>query len=136
MNLPKHYVINVIITALLSSQISCASDSAALETAKQFNQRKAIEACKAFDASPFSILSKDYFSRFNRDPNAKPEKNEVLITDDWKIIISDNAKESSILMAGYLADFLNERMSVNIAVEKIKAASFKNDPKFNLKRNA
>jgi hypothetical protein len=41
---------------------------------------------KTYDQNRFSIFSRDYFSRFSRDPNAKPIKNEIIIDQSWTII--------------------------------------------------
>jgi hypothetical protein len=127
--LRKTGIIGLRVCAILAALIGLAPVSHPQETAKQFNERKAIEAYKAYDKSPYSILSKDYFSRFNRNPDTKAAKDEVLLTDGWKIVISDQAKTSSKLMAGYLAEFLSSRMNVRVAVVNAKPDSLKKEAK-------
>lgn len=90
--------------------------SDAPETLDQLYSRLAREAEVAYSASPYSALSKDFFSRFSRDPDAVPAEGEVEIDSSWAIEIPRQAEPLTRLMAGHLADFLLERMGVNVPV--------------------
>jgi len=69
-------------------------------------------------ASRYSILSKDYFSRFSRDPNARAADGETAIDETWTIMLPDDADPLSDLMAGHFVDFLDRRMGLKLPVEK------------------
>jgi hypothetical protein len=71
---------------------------------------------KAYDSSPFSALSKDYFARFYRDQTIEPAQNEVLIGEDWQIVYADDSNPLTVLMAEYLSQFLNERMQLCVTL--------------------
>ncbi len=81
------------------------------------------EARLAYRASPFSQLSMDFFARFQRDPEAKPAKDEMMIGKDWRIVVPNDASPLAELMAGHLRDFLNERMGLRVIVEKRPATA-------------
>jgi hypothetical protein len=89
--------------------------SAHAESLGELGARLGAESQKAYEASRFSALSKDYFSRFSRDPNAKPDSSEVEITGDWKIVASNQHGQLPPLMATHLAEFLT-RLNVNCDV--------------------
>ncbi len=99
------------------------SDKKAFE---QLSDRVATDVALAYKTSRFSSLSKDYFFRFSRDPNAKPQKNETLVNNDWKIIYSANAEPLTGLMVGYLIDFFNRQMDVDIASKQLKSKALNN----------
>ena len=77
------------------------------------------EGHNAYKASRFSELSRDYFSRFSRDPDARPGPDEIVIDKDWKIVLSSDAGPLAGLMAGHLAEFLKECMGVESTVEEL-----------------
>lgn len=81
------------------------------------------EASLAYRASPFSQLSMDYFARFHRDPQAKPARHEMGVGKDWRILIAAEANPLTDLMAGHLRDFLNQRMALNVTIEKVAAGA-------------
>lgn len=85
---------------------------------EEYTNPRSKEACLAYRASPFSQLSMDYFARFNRDSQAVPAKQEMLIGKTWRIILPADAKPLTELMAGHLRDFLNQRMALNVSIEK------------------
>ncbi len=69
---------------------------------------------KTYDQNRFSIFSRDYFSRFSRDPSAKPLKNEVQIDHTWKIIkpaISDPVVQQVV---NDFAVFMDTRMNTKL----------------------
>jgi hypothetical protein len=76
------------------------------------------ETSLAYQASPFSQMSADYFARFERDLHAKPAKEEMMIGKDWRIVLPANAQSLTELMAGHLRDFLNERMGLRVVITK------------------
>jgi len=84
---------------------------------EEYTSARSREASLAYRASPFSQLSMDYFARFNRDPEAKPGRQEMRIGKDWQIVLSTDAQPLAELMAKHLQDFLNQRMALNVTVE-------------------
>ena len=74
------------------------------------------EYFQTYAESPFSLLSRDYFARFNRDPAVKPSPSDLLIARDWRILYPDNASPLTRLMAAYLRDFLNQRMQLALTI--------------------
>ncbi len=99
----------------------------AKETARELMVRKAREGSEAYGTSPFSALSRDYFSRFSRDPDARPGRNEVLIDGTWKIVLAADAKPLTELMAGHLVEFLKGAMGVEVPIEKRPAGELGGD---------
>lgn len=108
---------------------SVRSQSNPNETLNQITARLASETDSAYAACPFSALSRDYFSRFHRNPSAKPEKGEIAIDQTWKILLPPNPLPMSRLMAKHLAEFLAQRMMLHLDVippaTSAKAASNK-----------
>ena len=86
------------------------------ETLAEIGARLSRESTTAYNQCPFSILSKDFFSRFNRDPQAKPEPGEVEVTQDWRIVVAKESSPLISLMAGHLAEFLDQRMGIRVLV--------------------
>jgi hypothetical protein len=86
------------------------------ESLSSIGARLAKETADAYDACPFSILSKDYFSRFSRDPAAIAEKHEVVVDSRWRIVLPSGIGPLGRLMAEHLQAFLRERMHVHLAL--------------------
>ena len=63
-------VIHVVLLAETSGGQTASSDEP--ETLSEINTRLAKETAEAYGSCPFSVLSKDYFSRFSLDPAATP----------------------------------------------------------------
>lgn len=82
-----------------------------------------MESLEAYKASPYSVLSKDYFSRFIRDPEAKPAENEVSIGNDWQIVYAADSDQLVGRMAGHLVEFLSGRMQVDAKIDTAKPES-------------
>lgn len=97
---------------------SAYAPAGAAETLAEFSSRFAAETGAAYDASPYSELSRDYFARFSRDPAAMAGPNEITIDDTWRLLLPDDASPLAELMSGYLADFLARRMNVSIPIER------------------
>lgn len=88
------------------------------ETLNEITSRLGVETSEAYAASPFSALSRDYFSRFARDPEARPLDGEVAIEAGWKIVLPVSAPPLAGLMARDFADFMNRRMGVDLKIEE------------------
>ncbi len=95
----------------------CAAEK---ETLAEIGARLGKETTETYAASPFSALSKDYFLRFTRDPDAKAESDEVEINSKWRVEIPDDADPLTERMAGHLIEFLDQRMGVSLKLEKRK----------------
>ncbi|MBI5096014.1 MAG: hypothetical protein HZB26_26705, partial [Candidatus Hydrogenedentes bacterium] len=102
--------------AMLISAIAMGEE-AKLETLAQIGARLGAETKAAYEASPFSALSKDYFSRFSRDPDAKPAPDETAIGDNWTIATAPNAQPLTTIMAGHLVEFLTKGMGLTLPVQ-------------------
>lgn len=88
------------------------------ESLAEIGARIGAESESAYAASPFSALSKDYFLRFSRDPNAKPREGEVAIGGPkWKIVYEQDADPLVKTMARHLGEFFESRMETPIEVE-------------------
>ena len=87
----------------------------------------ASEGLRAYEASPYSILSKDYFARFSRDPAARPAADETEIAGDWTIRLPRDGHPQGRLMAGYLATFL-ARMGLDLAIQEVPREGLREAP--------
>lgn len=104
---------------LLASALAVAcmifvGTSHATETLQGLMSRVEAERQKAYEACLFSALSRDFFSRFSRDPNARPESHEVLIESNWKIAVLQDTSPLGRRMAKDLAEFLARAMAVTL----------------------
>jgi len=88
------------------------------ESLEELTARLAAETNRAYEASPYSALSRDYFSRFSRDPNARPGDGEIALDATWRIVLPLDADPLAELMTGHLADFLDRCMQLRLPVEK------------------
>jgi hypothetical protein len=95
---------------------------------EEYTSPRSKEACLAYRASPFSQLSMDYFGRFSRDPQAAPSEKEILIGRTWRIWLPADAPPLTELMAGHLRDFLNQRMALNVTIERRSRESLSKNP--------
>lgn len=109
---------------------------AASETLAEIGARLGRESTEAYEANPFSALSKDYFLRFTRNPEAKPEAGEIEITGDWVIALPSDANPISQRMAGHLADFLSQRMNLALKVETSDRASLESRARSDLSNDS
>jgi hypothetical protein len=100
-----------------------------METLEQLTTRLSAESKLAFESSPFSSLSRDYFSRFVRDPKAQPNAHEIMIDKTWRIVLSTDAKPLTKLMTKYFADFLDRRMDLRLTIEKLPQKDLDNSAK-------
>jgi hypothetical protein len=79
-------------------------------------ERRSQEAEAAYDASPFSLFTEDYFLRLSRDPDATPKADEIVLTEDWGIAVAGGASPVVERMAAHLREFLAERMQLTLTV--------------------
>lgn len=85
--------------------------------------RIARETDEAYDNCPYAFLSKDYFARFSRDPQATAGANEVEVTADWQIVPATDASPLAMLMAGHLREFLGQAMNVALPIADTTTAA-------------
>ena len=88
------------------------------ETMEQVRSRLAEKTLRAYEASPFSALSKDYFSRFHLDLEATPAADEIEIGSNWRILLSPASGPLTRLMAGQLKEFLARSMLRDLPIEE------------------
>jgi len=88
-----------------------------METLNQLTTRLSAETERAYAQSPFSALSKNYFSRFTRNPDAQPQKTEIAIDADWKIMLPQAASTLARRMADDFAEFMHTRMGVPLPIK-------------------
>lgn len=88
------------------------------ESLEQVCARVAAESLAAYQASPFSIMSKDYFARLVRDPQSKPVAGEVEITNDWSIQLPASPDPLTVKMAAQLGDFMTRCMGLQLSQNK------------------
>jgi hypothetical protein len=93
------------------------------ESLQELRERLGTETEAAYRASPFSALSRDYFLRFSRNPEACPTSSEVMLGTEWRILLSEEASDLAVLMAGHLVEFLYERMGLSIPLERTRPGS-------------
>lgn len=89
------------------------------ETLAEVYSRLGQESLAAYRSCPFSALSKDYFARFSRDSDRRPESGEIEITGHWTIRVASEAGSVAQRMAGDLADFLARCMRVKLPVTRM-----------------
>ena len=90
-----------------------------VETLGEVTARLARESSEAYAGSRFSALSRDYFSRFSRDPSIAAGKGEVEIDGAWEIVRSRSAAETTQLMAQHLAEFFAQVMGLDLAIREV-----------------
>jgi hypothetical protein len=67
-------------------------------------------------------LSTNYFSRFSLDPDAKAGADETAIDPNWRIALAADASTVAQRMAKDLAEFLDARMGVKLAMSELMDA--------------
>ena len=102
----------LLIAAILTGTLAATAQA---ETLAEIGARLSRESSEAYDACPFAFLSTDYFARFTRDPEAKPEPAETLLTTDWCIAVPAESDAMTTLMATHLAQFLEQAMGLTLA---------------------
>jgi hypothetical protein len=95
--------------ALFILQATCQA-----ETLAEIGARLGSESSAAFSSSPYSSLSKDYFARFSRDPEAGPVAGETAIDANWRIVLTAGQDALVKTMAGHLDDFLAGHMGFRL----------------------
>lgn len=79
---------------------------------------RAADLDATYQANPFSFLSRDYFSRLPRDPDALAMPGEMTIGRNWTILIVAGSDPLVEVMAGELATFLKRQMQLDLPVRK------------------
>lgn len=92
-------------------------------TLAEINARLSKDTAEAYDSCRFSVLSKDYFSRFSLDPTATPQTGEVAINAHWRLVLPNGIDPLGRLMAEHLQAFLRDRMSLPLSIEEEAPAS-------------
>ena len=110
-DLPAAGLLRGVLILLVAATATCLAE-------EEYTSPRSKEACLAYRASPFSQLSMDYFARFSRDPQAAPSEKEMVIGRTWRIRLLADAPPLTELMAGHLRDFLNQRMALNVSIER------------------
>jgi hypothetical protein len=88
------------------------------ETLAEIGARLGRDTEAAYAASPFALISKDYFARFVRDPQAAPRAGEAVIENGWTLGLPESPSPVAERMAGYFADFMQRRMGVTLAISR------------------
>ena len=91
------------------------------ETLNEITTRLGRETAEAYQASPFSEFSRDYFARLTRDPAARAKQDEVEITGRWQIETPAAPAAVTTTMKGYFEDFSARRMGVKLVPAKATA---------------
>ncbi len=99
---------------LIAALFAFGPRASADESLAEIGARLGRETEAAYAASPYSTISKDYFARFVRDPNAKPVEGEVLIENGWSLAMPERPSPVLDRMSKYLADFMQRRMNVSL----------------------
>ena len=114
-------------TVAVGCIVSMGSSNAA-ETLRQLMNRVEAEGRKAYEVCPFSSLSKDFFSRFSRDPKAQPKAHEILIDSKWKIAVPQDSSPLGKRMAKDLAEFMARTMGIALAEAVLPQAKLEAAP--------
>ncbi len=115
--LPVVACLTIVITCVVfPSGMAAQSQTPPAETLAGIGARLSRESTEAYAQCPFSVLSKDFFSRFSRDPEAHVETGEVEITPEWRIVTVNPSSLLAGLMAEHLAVFLDQRMGVKLTI--------------------
>ena len=118
------FLLAVLVTTSMNDQRSI--DAETEETLGELTARLAAETNLAYEASPYAALSKDYFSRFCRNPNAERREGELALDETWRIVLPIDADPLAELMAGHFVDFLDRRMGLRLPIEKLTQQELKN----------
>ncbi len=113
----RSIVLLAVMTGTAMTGVAAAEDKTP-ETLGELTARLGAEANRAYRASPFSTLSKDYFARFSRDASARATTGEVEIDQTWTIVLATDADPLTELMSGHFSDFMKRRMGEALSTEK------------------
>lgn len=87
------------------------------ESLAELGARLGRESQSAYEQSRFSRLSRNYFNRFSRDPEARPGESEMVMNGKWAIRVDTKASKLTVAMANALGEFLRDRLGVAAGVE-------------------
>ena len=105
--------------------VTSAGETSELEEVRRLRGQETVDA---YNACPYAFLSKDYFARFVRDPDACPAENEVGLSADWRIVIPADGDPLVRIMAEHLSEFLTQRMDVGLHIETVPAQELQPGP--------
>jgi len=109
LSFPAISLVLVLSQVFVPAAVSQETDAAAIMAAR------AKEADAAYNQSRFSALSKDYISRFRRDPAARPAESEVEIKR-CVIFLAEQPSAVARNIANLLRDFLIRDMNVTTEI--------------------
>jgi len=89
-----------------------SQETEARETFSEMMSQREKQSAQAWLESPFSRLSRDYFSRFVRDPDGTLAEGEVSIDGTWGVASPKDADPLTDLMVGHFAEFMQQRMGL------------------------
>ncbi|MBN1909970.1 MAG: hypothetical protein JW818_09545 [Pirellulales bacterium] len=90
----------------------------AAESLAELSVRLGRETREAYKACPFSVFGSDYFSRYVRDPNARPAKGELMLGKSCAVVLPRDTSPLAKRMAEHLREFLSDRMHVETTVTR------------------
>lgn len=109
----------VLLIAITWGSLLPSYAKAATEMDYDFNvQQREKEAAEARATSRFAVLLTDYFSRYNRDDNARAEINDIQVDENWKILLADDADPLAVLMSHHFVEFMGNRMGVPLNTKR------------------
>jgi hypothetical protein len=104
---------SLLLSVILLAQTTTQTN---LESLAVISARLSTETAAAYDACKFSVLSKDYFSRFSIDSDAVATHGEVAIDSSWRIVVPTGIDPIGRRMAEHLRDFLRDRMRLDLDI--------------------
>jgi len=104
------------------------STAAHAETLAEIGARVGKDTTEAFAACRFMEPSRDFASRYERDPEAKPTKDEVAVDASWRVLHAADADPLVAKMGGELVDFLSRHMGEAVTLEAVTAEALAAPP--------
>lgn len=101
---------------LLSPRLWGAHEDPVMSELEQVRRARTLEMAAAYETCPYAFLSKDYFARCVRDPDAVAAEGEVGLDARWRILLPSDADPLTIIMAQHLREFLGQRMDIEMSV--------------------
>jgi hypothetical protein len=121
LRLRKEQIVNFRVFSFIISLVIFTAVQAEQAPSKSFQEtlaQRAAEASKAREDSRFSAMRRDFFSRFNRDPDARAGEGEIEVDGTWKVVLADDADPLAELMSGHFVDFMQRRMGVSLKTQR------------------
>lgn len=102
-----------------TNEIFSETDAERKETFKRMLAQREDTARKAREGSLLQKISIDFFSRFSRNAEAEPGKDELIIQAGWRIVYLQNPTPVVVKMAGHLSEFFERCMGVSLPIEAV-----------------